>query len=137
MSECTFCKIVAGKLPTNLVYEDKDVFVFSPLKEHVIAKGHMLVIPKQHYADIYDIPKIKLATLMSVIKKIAAALKKKYGAEGINILHASGTVAQQSCFHFHIHLIPRYEGDGLNTWPDTGYKETNFPDVYKNIRKLL
>ena len=137
MTECSFCKIIVGKLPSNKIYENENVLSFAPLKEGIIARGHMLVIPKKHYADIYDIPKQELHQIVDAIKTISQKLKVKYNADGINILHASGKVAQQSSFHFHIHLIPRYKDDGLDTWPKTGYKEGNFPDVYKEISKLF
>ena len=137
MTECSFCKIIAGKLPSNKIYENENVLVFAPLKDTIISKGHMLVIPKKHYADIYDIPKEELHHIINTVKTIAQKLKEKFNAEGINILHASGKVAQQSCFHFHIHLIPRYKDDGLDTWPETGYKEGNFPEVYKEIANLF
>ena len=118
-------------MPTNKIYENENVLAFALLKEHIVAKGHMLVIPKKHYADFYDIPKEELHHIVDAIKIISQKLKSKYGVDGINILHASGKVAQQSCFHFH--LIPRYKDDGLDTWPNTGYKEGNFPEVYKNL----
>jgi histidine triad (HIT) family protein len=73
---------------------------------------------------------------MSAIKLISRKLKQT-GADGINLLHASGKSAQQSCFHFHFYLIPRYKDDGLDTWPKTDYKESNFPQVYEDIRKLF
>jgi len=75
--------------------------------------------------------------IVDTIKTISQKLKEKFNAEGINILHASGKVAQQSCFHFHFHLIPRYKDDGLDTWPKTGYKEGNFPKVYEEIANLF
>lgn len=137
MPECSFCKIIAEKLPSNRIYENEDVLAFAPLKDTIISKGHMLVIPKKHYADIYDIPKEELHNIIDAVKTISQKLKEKFNAEGINILHASGKVAQQSCFHFHIHLIPRYKDDGLDTWPETCYKEDNFSEVYKNIAKLF
>ena len=137
MTECSFCKIIAGKLPSNKIYENENVLAFAPLKDTIISKGHMLVIPKKHYENIYDIPKDELHHIIDVVKIISQKLKEKFNAEGINILHASGKVAQQSCFHFHIHLIPRYKGDGLDTWPETGYKEGNFPDVYTEIANLF
>ncbi len=137
MTECSFCKIIAGKLPSYKIYENENVLVFAPLQEHIIAKGHMLVIPKKHYVDFYDIPKGELHHVVDAVKIISQKLKKKYNAGGINILHASGKIAQQSCFHFHIHLIPRYKDDGLNTWPNTGYKEGNFPEVYTTIADLF
>jgi histidine triad (HIT) family protein len=131
MAEYIFCKIIAEKLPSNKIYETENVLVFAPLKNDIIAKGHLLVIPKKHYADIYDITKKDLHCTIDVIKTISQKLKEKLNAEGINLFHASGKVAQQSCFHFHIHLIPRYKNDGLDVWPKTGYKENNFPEVYK------
>jgi histidine triad (HIT) family protein len=135
--KCSFCEITAGKLVSTKVYETKNSLSFAPLKKHIISKGHMIIIPKKHYKDIYDIPKQELYPLMDTIKTISQKLKEKYNANGINLLHASGKVAQQSCFHFHIHLIPRYKKDGLNTWPKTGYKEKNFSEVYKEITNLL
>ncbi len=137
MTECSFCKIIAGKLHSNKIYGNENCLVFAPLKENIIAKGHMLVIPKKHYADIYDIPKVELHRIIDAVKTISQKLKEKYNADGINFFHASGKVAQQSCFHFHIHLIPRYKDDGLDTWPKTGYKEGNFPEVYKEIANLF
>ncbi|RLI62100.1 MAG: hypothetical protein DRO88_12230 [Promethearchaeia archaeon] len=137
MTECSFCKIISGKLPSNKIYENENVLAFAPLKEHLIAKGHMLVIPKKHYVDIYDIPKEELHHIINAVKTISQKLKEKYNAEGINILHASGKVAQQSCFHFHIHLIPRYKDDGLDIWSKTNYKEENFPEIYKEIANLF
>ena len=137
MSECSFCKIVAERSPSIKIYENKDVLVFAPLKEDIIAKGHMLVVPKKHYTDIYDIPKKELYHLIDAVKTISQKLKERLNVEGINLLHASGRSAQQSCFHFHIHLIPRYKDDGLDMWPRTGYKETNFPEVYKKIADVF
>jgi len=137
MNGCSFCKIIAGKLPSTKIYENEKVLAFAPLKESIIAKGHMLIIPKKHYADFYDIPKEELYQIIDVIKIISQKLKGEYNAEGINILYASGKVAQQSCFHFHIHLIPRYKDDGIDTWPETGYKEKNFREVYREIASLF
>lgn len=124
-------------MPANKVFENENVLAFSPLKEGIIAKGHILVIPKKHYINVYDIPQKELNNVMEAVKLIAGKLKENYNADGINFLNASGKVAQQSCFHFHIHLIPRYENDGLDTWPKTGYKEMNFPEEYKKIREAL
>ena len=129
MAECIFCKIVEGKLPSHKLYENENVLAFAPLKEHIISKGHMIIVPKKHYINIYDIPEHELNNIIKSVKIIAQTLKEKYNAPGINILHASGKVAQQSCFHFHIHLIPRYKDDGLDIWPETGYKELKTSDA--------
>lgn len=137
MAECIFCKIIEGNLPSNKIYENENVLAFAPLEKTIISKGHLLVIPKKHYVDIYEIRKEELHHIMDAVKTISEKLKEKFNADGINILHASGKVAQQSCFHFHIHLIPRYKGDRLDTWPKTGYKENNFNEVYKEIAKIF
>jgi len=137
MLECTFCKIVKGKLPSYALYENENVLAFAPLKEGTIARGHMLLIPKKHYVDIYEIPNNELYHMLDAVKIISSRLKDRYNSEGINIIHASGKAAQQSCFHFHFHLIPRYKNDNLDTWPKTGYKEDNFPEVYREIKDLF
>jgi len=135
--ECSFCKIIKGEIPSYRIYENKYIYVFAPTKETIIGKGHMLVIPKKHFKDIYDIDEIYLCELFKTIKYIAHKLKKRIKATGLNILHASGKSGQQSVFHFHIHLIPRFKGDGLDTWPKTNYKEKDFPKFYKKLDLIL
>jgi len=137
MNECTFCKIVENTISSNKIYENESLLIFPPLKEGIIAKGHMLVIPKKHYENMYDIPSEELNNVIQAIQSVAKNLKKTFHAEGINILHASGEVAQQSIFHFHMHLIPRYKDDGLDLWPNTGYNENNFLDVYNQLKKTI
>ena len=78
--------------------------------------GHTLIIPKKHYENIYDVPGRELERVIMVAKKLARAYREVLGAEGVNILHASGEVAQQSVFHFHIYLVPRYSNVRLNLW---------------------
>jgi histidine triad (HIT) family protein len=134
-SDCIFCKIIAGTIPSKKVYEDKFVLAFSPIEQ--ISKGHTLIIPKKHYKDIFDIDEKELAKVMIATKKIASATESALGAKGINILHASRPQAQQSVFHFHIHLVPRYANDGLDTWPKSNYKESNIEDINSKIRKTL
>ena len=137
MEECSFCRVVANKLPSIKVFENDSILAFAPLEKDIIAKGHMIVAPKRHYSDIYDIDEGELLRLMVYVKKITQELKAKHKAEGINILHASGKVAQQSCFHFHLHLIPRYRDDGMDLWPKTGYKEFDLKRTYEEMRKLM
>lgn len=124
-------------MPSTKVYENKAVYVFAPLKETVIAPGHMLVIPKKHYDDLYEIKASELAAIMRTIKVIAERLRKRMGADGLNILHASGKSGQQSIGHFHIHLIPRFKNDGLDTWPKTGYREKEYPQRYLRMSEEL
>ncbi|MDD2917352.1 MAG: HIT domain-containing protein [Candidatus Gracilibacteria bacterium] len=115
MTDCSFCKIARGEALGWIVYENTSVVALFPKDMEV--RGHTLVIPKEHYADLYDIPEEILSELIRVSKKLSLAYREKIGATGMNILHASGTDAQQSKKHFHFHLLPRFKDDGLDTWP--------------------
>lgn len=112
MSDCIFCKIVAGEIPCVKVREDTDLFVF--LDIHPLRKWHCLIIPKHHYQDIFDIDDVLLQKIISTAKKIASRMKISLGATWVNLINASGQDAEQSVFHFHLHLVPRYANDGLH-----------------------
>ena len=132
--DCVFCKIVNGKLPANKVFETKKVLAFLTIEP--ISRGHLLVIPKEHFQNIYDVKEDYLKEIMVDVKKISICLKKSLGATGINILNANGKDAQQSIFHLHFHLVPRYFNDGLDTWPKSDYKELNLESVRNKIGKI-
>ena len=132
MEDCIFCKIVNGEIPSRKVYEDEKVLAF--LDVNPISKGHVLIIPKKHFENIFDIDEDYLKKIITVSKKISLMVKDNLNANGINILHASGKDAQQSVFHFHIHLVPRYKDDKLNTWPKSDYKELNFDEIIKKLK---
>jgi len=135
MNDCVFCKIINGEIPANIVYENGKVLAF--LDINPINRGHTLIVSKKHYRDISEITEDCLKDVVVVAKKIAGAMEIGLGADGINILHASGKAAQQSVFHFHIHLVPRYRDDGLNTWPKSKYKEEDFKKVTEEIKKAI
>ncbi len=111
-ADCIFCKIVRRKAEASVVYEDGTSIAF--LDTHPIAEGHTLVAPKQHYTDIFDIEPHTLEKLVLSTKIIALELRDQLQASGVNMLHASGEAAEQSVFHFHIHVIPRKQGDRVN-----------------------
>lgn len=134
MENCIFCKIIAGEIPAHKVWENEKVLAF--LDVNPIAKGHTLVIPKKHFVDVFDIELDYLKEIIAVAQKIAGDIKQNLGATGVNLLNASGKDAQQSVFHFHMHIIPRYENDGLNTWPNSNYKEDSFEKITKKILGL-
>lgn len=113
-SKCPFCEIVAGKAPAKIVFENEKFLAFSPLEE--VSPGHTLLIPKAHVQDIFEMDKSSMADLGIASKELADLLISKPSVSGINILHASGKDAQQSVFHFHLHLVPRYPGDDLDLW---------------------
>ena len=115
---CIFCKIAAGEIPSKTLYEDEKFRVILDLGP--ATRGHALVIPKEHYAHLYEIPEETAGEAMKVAKKMAAVMTEKLKADGFNIVQNNGEVSGQSVFHFHIHLIPRYENDGQTiNWKQT------------------
>ena len=109
--DCIFCKIVAGELPATKIHEDERTIAFMDIAPWT--RGHALVIPRAHAADLEEIGEDDLAAVAAVAKRIALRQKERLGAEGVNLLNAFGAAAWQSVFHFHIHVIPRYAGDGM------------------------
>ena len=109
--DCIFCKIVAGELPSALVDEDERTVSFMDIAP--ATRGHALVIPRAHSADLLSVGEEDLRAVASASQRLAARAKERLGADGVNLLNACGAVAFQSVFHFHVHVIPRYEGDGL------------------------
>lgn len=114
-ADCIFCGIAAGEAKATVLYEDDHAVAFVPRIETVA--GHSLIVPKPHYADIYSIPDDVLAALAVSCRSFALRWRDHTGATGMNLLHASGVDAEQSVFHFHFHLLPRFANDGLRTWP--------------------
>lgn len=107
---CIFCKILAGESPVSMVYEDGKVAVFPPL--HPVNPGHLLVIPKVHAPYMADLDEDTAMHVMKIAKKMGAVIRKsKYKSEGVNLFLADGEAAEQEVFHFHLHVIPRFEGD--------------------------
>ena len=119
MDGCVFCKIISKDLPSEKIYETDNVYAF--LDGKPINRGHTLVIPKKHSTDIFDIPEDELTELMSVAKKISGAALKSLKADGINIGMNNKAAAGQAVMHAHLHIIPRFESDGLKHWPGKDY----------------
>ena len=111
MSECIFCSIVAGEIPSSKVLEDPARLAFMDINP--LQPGHVLLIPKKHYERVTDMPADELAELMRVMPELAAAVVAATGVEGFNVFLADGAVAGQEVPHVHFHIIPRREGDGL------------------------
>ena len=113
---CIFCKLANGVFPTNKLYEDDDFTVI--LDASPANKGHALIIPKQHYANLFEIDDEVSSKVLPLAKRIAAAVKEETNSDGINIVQNNGTAAGQTVFHFHVHVIPRYDSDDFNIgWP--------------------
>jgi len=115
MSDCLFCKIIKGEIPCQKVYEDGDVFAFLDIQP--VNVGHTLVVPKAHFANCGETPDEALAAVMNVAKRVGAAALKVTGAQGYNVGINCGAVAGQVIMHTHVHVMPRFEGDGLAHWP--------------------
>ena len=114
MESCIFCQISNHKSPAKVIFENENIVAFNPIDP--VSKGHTLVVPKEHFENILDIDPNTLKELIIVSKDLSKKLTKKYKATGVNLLQASGKDAQQSVFHFHIHVVPRYKNDGLDLW---------------------
>ena len=115
MKDCIFCKIANGEIPSATLYEDEDFRVILDLGP--ASKGHALILPKAHAANIYEISDDMAAKAMILAKKMATKMTEALKCDGFNIVQNNGEPAGQTVFHFHMHLIPRYEGDQVGiTW---------------------
>jgi len=116
--DCIFCKIARREKEASVVYEDAEVIAFMDIRP--LNEGHTLIIPKQHYVDIFDIPEKLLESTHDVTKKIAIAVKKATKADGISIVQQNGAAAGQEIFHLHVHVIPRFEGKKMPRFEELG-----------------
>lgn len=130
--DCIFCKLANGDIPTNSIYEDSDFRVF--LDAAPATKGHCLIVPKEHYNDLYELDDAVASKVLPLAKKMMKLLKEKLNWAGFNIMQNNGEIAGQSVFHYHMHLIPRYKGDGDPiTYKPGSPKEGEIEEVLKEI----
>src|SRR3954468_2002653 len=131
MKECIFCKIVAGELPSYKVYEDDKTLAF--LDINPVQDGHTLVIPKSHAVNIFDISAEDWAAVQETVRKVAAVLEKSMSADGVNLIMNNREHAGQVVEHAHVHMIPRYKGDGLHLWPHHPIKREQAESIAEKI----
>lgn len=131
MDNCIFCKILAGEIPSTTVYEDDDFKAI--LDVNPAARGHVIILPKRHAANIYELPDEDASKVMVVAKKIATAVRDAFHCDGVNILQNNGEAAGQTVFHLHVHVIPRFEGDTVNV----GWKPGDMPEDMDVIAKEI
>lgn len=131
-TNCIFCKIIAKEIPSHVVYEDDDTLAF--LDIHPNNPGHTLVVPKKHSENLYDMDDHHLAAVMRTAQKVAIAVKKGVGAQGINLAMNNEEAAGQVIFHPHLHIIPRFTEDGYRHWPKRDYKEGEAETIAEKIR---
>ncbi|MDD2972338.1 MAG: HIT family protein [Lachnospiraceae bacterium] len=128
---CIFCKIANGDIPSKTIYEDNDFRVILDLGP--ATKGHALILPKDHYANLYELPDVVAGKVFKLAKKMAIKMTKKLGCDGFNIVQNNGEIAGQTVFHFHMHLIPRYKDDDQRIgWNPTEPSQEELEDI-KNI----
>jgi histidine triad (HIT) family protein len=111
VTACPFCEIAAGRLPAAIVADDGDTLAFMDLRQAV--PGHVLVVPRRHAADLYALSSDEAAAVMRMAQRVAWALRAEFDPSGLSLWQSNGEVAGQEVFHFHLHVHPRAEGDGL------------------------
>lgn len=109
---CIFCKIAGGEIPSRTIYEDEEFRVILDLAP--ATKGHALILPKNHFKNLYELSDETAAKVLPLAKKMANAMTQKLGCDGFNIVQNNNQIAGQTIFHFHVHLIPRYNDDKQN-----------------------
>jgi histidine triad (HIT) family protein len=134
LEDCVFCRIVRKEEHASFVYEDKDVVAF--LDSRPVNEGHTLVVPRKHYENIFEISDEEVANLFKIVKKLAYGISKSEKAEGISIVQNNGEAAHQLIFHFHVHIIPRYEGQDSHR-PRGTVEQNELDRVAAKIRKFL
>jgi histidine triad (HIT) family protein len=136
VSDCVFCKMIAGQIPVTRIYEDEVVLSFLDIGP--ISDGHTLVIPKQHFERLHDCPGELLGRVCSCLGKIAGAVSAAMNSDGYNVLCNNGRAAGQLVEHLHFHIIPRSAGDGLfDHWPSYKYPEGKIEAIAEKIRGNL
>ena len=129
---CIFCKLAGGEIPTATLYEDEDFRVI--LDANPAAKGHALIIPKEHYANLYELDDELAGKVLVLAKKMIAKLTDILGCDGYNIVQNNGEAAGQTVFHFHMHLIPRFKDDGVGvTWKMGELTEEDKNDILSKM----
>ena len=129
---CIFCKIANGEIPSTTLYEDEDFRVILDLGP--ATRGHALLLPKNHFANLFELDDETAQKAILVAKKMAGKMKEALGADGFNLVQNNGEAAGQTVFHFHMHLIPRYENDNAGILWEPG--ETT-PEDMAEVKRLV
>lgn len=131
-ANCIFCKIANGEVPSKTLYEDDNFRVILDLGP--ATKGHALILPKEHYPNLYDLPEELAGEVMKVAKKEMVRMTERLGCEGFNLIQNNGDMAGQTVFHFHMHMIPRYQADGQKIgWKPMEVSQEELEEVKNQI----
>lgn len=134
MENCIFCKIANGEIPAATLYEDEEFRVILDLGP--ASKGHALILPKTHAANIYELPDDLAGKAMILAKKMALRLTEALKCDGFNIVQNNGETAGQTVFHFHMHLIPRYQGDHVGiTWTPGKLSDEDREEILSKVKE--
>lgn len=133
---CIFCKIANGEIPSTTLYEDEDFRVILDLGP--ATRGHALLLPKNHFANLFELDDETAQKAILVAKKMAGKMKNALGADGFNLVQNNGEAAGQTVFHFHMHLIPRYQGDTVGiTWTPGELSDQDKEEILSKVRAQL
>jgi histidine triad (HIT) family protein len=136
MSDCVFCRIVARQIPATVVHEDEHVLAFMDLGQ--VNPGHVLVTVKAHAESLYALSDAQASAVLPVAGRVARAIRAAFNPEGLSVYQANGKAAGQTVFHYHLHLVPRYEGDGMAlSWPVKNPPREKLEEYAARIRASL
>lgn len=136
MNDCIFCKIAKGEIPSATVYEDDDFRVIMDISP--ASEGHMIILPKEHAANVYELSDETASKIYVLAKKLATALKDELDCDGINILQNNGEAAGQTVFHLHMHIIPRYYSDDISIrWNQGKSDADSLAELAKSIGQRI
>jgi len=136
MSECVFCRIVAGQIPSTRVYEDEHALAFMDIGQ--VNPGHVLVAVKKHAENLYALEEAEAAAVARASVRVARAIRDAFAPPGLSVYQANGNPAGQTVFHYHLHLLPRHDGDGMElTWPVKNPPREKLEDYAARIRERL
>lgn len=133
MDNCIFCKIIKREIPVEVIYENQDILVILDIMP--VNKGHVLVLPKQHFANIMETPDKMACLMITAAKKIGQSFITSLRCDGFNITNNTNEAAGQSVMHVHFHVIPRYFNDGHLPWKHESYKNSEAEEAAKKIKK--
>ena len=136
MDSCVFCKIVAKQIPATVVHEDEHTLAFMDIGQ--VNPGHVLVAVKRHAENIFELDEAPGAAAFRAAARVARAIRAAFSPQGLSVYQANGKAAGQTVFHFHIHLVPRYDGDGMElTWPVKNPPREKLGEYADKIRAKL
>ena len=136
MEDCLFCKIAAGEIPSTTVYEDEDLRVIADISPANL--GHLLILPKAHAKDLTELPAEMACKVMITAQKVVKAMQEGLHPDGINVLQNNGEAAGQTVMHYHMHIIPRYQGDSVRIgWEPMQGLTNQVAEAADKVRKAL